>query len=94
MKSLLRKWKMNGVKLEPEKSESLESLDLRPLKYRNDSLLRKHCCKSKKLTTYEEDGSSQSESESGEIRLSLIHIFNTYFWCFIFKKDILLICHR
>lgn len=66
MKSFLRKWTMSGVKLEAEKSDSLESLDLKPLKYRNDSLLRKHCCKSKKLPYGVED-SSQSESESGKL---------------------------
>ncbi|GFQ67908.1 putative thiamine transporter SLC35F3, partial [Trichonephila clavata] len=69
MSSFLRKWKMNGNKLSPNKSESLESLDLKSLPSGKTSLIRKHCCKSKKLVAVGDDSDSQSESGSGDAML-------------------------
>ncbi|GBN06952.1 hypothetical protein AVEN_13144-1 [Araneus ventricosus] len=58
---------MSGGNLSSVKSDSLESLDLKPLPSKKPSLLRKHCCKSKKLVSLEDDSGSQSDSGSGRI---------------------------
>ncbi|GFY72613.1 putative thiamine transporter SLC35F3 [Trichonephila inaurata madagascariensis] len=60
---------MNGNKLSPIKSESLESLDLKPLSSGKTSLIRKNCCKSKKLVAVGDDSDSQSDSGSGDAML-------------------------
>ncbi|GIX78323.1 hypothetical protein CDAR_425711 [Caerostris darwini] len=55
---------MNISNLPTVQSESLESLDLKTLPSRRQSLLRKHCCKSKKLVSLEDHNNSPSDSES------------------------------
>ncbi|XP_055937424.1 solute carrier family 35 member F3-like isoform X2 [Argiope bruennichi] len=55
---------MNGVKFSAVKSDSLESLDLKSLPSKKSSLLRKHCCKSKKFVSFGNDNGSLSDSES------------------------------
>lgn len=59
-------FKMAGLNPKPEKSESLQSLDLQIVSVGESRSSRRNCCKSRKLPNEDDDSDSFSEAESGK----------------------------
>ncbi|XP_042899055.1 solute carrier family 35 member F3 isoform X2 [Parasteatoda tepidariorum] len=62
-------YKMAGLDQKPEKSDSLQSLDLQIVSIGECRSNRRNCCKSRKLPNVDNDSDSFSEAESGDAML-------------------------